>query len=142
MSINSSIEKFEELLDKRDNRLFEYLKHVLLLSSSLFAILAALHSGDTNSAGCKIAFLLAILLLPLCILSGLVALYVSVHGYSRLVSFQKEELKRQLRENDQQAKPIVFSPPRVFSICEKVCYISFALSILCLTFYMLSNLIF
>jgi hypothetical protein len=134
---NSSIEKFENLLDKRDNRLFEYLKHILLLSSSMFAILASLYRHTDNSSS-TMAFRLLILLLILCILSGIIASYVSIHGYKRLILRQKEELLRQLSGNDQTARPVSFRPPPIFSICEKVCYISFVLSILCLGYYAFS----
>jgi len=130
----SSIENIKNLMEKRTQLQGSWLQHILLMSSSLFGILIALHGRGSDIPYIRWVFALAVSVLALGILLETISLYSQISDLKRLQVDYVAEVLAALREcRDEQ--PVLTSPRIIFAICEKVGYICLSLSVLLLALY-------
>lgn len=135
--IISSIEGLEKTSLKRDSALSDYLKHLLLLASSMFAILIAFQSNNIENKDPQL-FLLSVIMLAFCIFTGAIALYSPLYATKNILKEQKKALVHRLRGGRTDGYLTVKSP-KIFIICEWLCYITFLLSIVSLSIYTITR---
>ena len=137
--MTNDINKLIDLADKRDEVNFAFIKHLLLMASGLLGILASLHKTTANTdniCSIRIAFGLAVLLLPLGILFLSIALYGQVFvGKAKFLVWKEELQKRILDADYKHQKFHSGNRPKIYTICEFAGYISFVLSIISLSIY-------
>lgn len=136
---SSKYTKLTELTADRDKYISETVKHVLLLASSMFAILISFHSKDIGIYSHKYLFIFSIICLTLCIVTGIVSLRGNIYG-------SKELVKRQIQIIDMFNKGYIPSSPihtieipQKYLLAEKWCYRLFILSIFSLAAYTILN---
>lgn len=135
MSINSSFNLFSELIEKRDNARFGFIKQILLMASGLLGILVSLHKTSATDNFTRISFALSLGFLALGILLLSVGMFENVVVSRKKVMEWRDEILKQLRDESYSVKPILGNPPKIYVICERVGYFSFVLSIISLTIY-------
>jgi hypothetical protein len=113
----------------------DFLKHILLLASTLFGVLIALHKQD-NSINNILLLLwpVALSAIAVGILFGSIALYGEIQGLKLLQKRWAEELRNSLREN---REPVMISVPAIkfYVVVETIAYVSFVLSVILLVSY-------
>lgn len=133
-----TLDQLMEHQDKRDEVRFGFYKQVLLMASGLFGILISLHktvATDSSNDNTRIAFALSIALIALGILLLSIALYAQVAVHTAVHLQLRDELLKQLKDEAYNPKFVNSNPSKIYHICEKISYISFALSIIGLTIY-------
>jgi hypothetical protein len=121
------VESVNQISLKRET----WLKSILLLSSSLFGILVSLQNNNLSSLQIRWCFAAAILLLGFGILNVAVALY----GYvDTLVTLRNETVLESVNAHSENRalKPVAAKERKIFSVCEKIAYLSLLLSVVLL----------
>jgi hypothetical protein len=137
MSIEDALKLLSEISDKRDEKKYNFVRHVLLMASGLLGILVSLHKTSSNGSISRICFALSLVLLTLGILFLTIALFGQGQTYKVLFRKWKEEIQAYIQQDNNQKLPKYTSinPKKVYSIFEILGYFSFCLSIICLTIY-------
>lgn len=135
MSIDQSLQNLTSIITKRDAEYSGFIKHLLLMASSLLGFLIALHKVPSQLHHVRLAFAFALSLLSLGILFLTVALSVQLAVYRKQFLLQKEELLLQLRDPSYKPQPIAGNPSKVYRYCEIIGYVSLSLALICLTVY-------
>lgn len=135
--MSNPVKKIEELIDDRDKKHIDFTKYLILLASSLFGILIALNKPYVGSFYTNLSFAVALLLLALGILCGGISLYAHVYASRTLFEKYREAVIEQLRERSENTKPVFVNPPKIFPICEIMCYVSLFLSVVVLCLYVI-----
>lgn len=135
MSIKTSLDLFSELIEKRDEARFGFIKQILLMASGLLGILVSLHKTSSSDNNIRISFALALGLLSLGILLLSIGLFEHVIVRRTQVMKWKEQLQKQIRDESYNPTVILGNPPKIYGICEIIGYFSLMLSIICLTVY-------
>lgn len=123
------------ITEKRDAERNAFIKQVLLMSSSLFGFLIALHKSPIACGIARTMFALALVLLTLGILLLTISLYRQLHVYKRQFLQQKEEILKRMKNPAYNPQPILGSPNKLFSFSETLGYISLSLALISLTVY-------
>lgn len=134
-----TFEQLENEIQKRELAKNSFLKNIIVISATLLAILASLYSKHIPCYSKDIFFLLAILL-PLCILSGTIALYESLYVHKRMCQKIWERIQSYSREEETVKGNLSLISPKIFYICELSSYLFFVLSIITLSIYAISLL--
>jgi hypothetical protein len=135
--MNNYEEEMKELrgvMDRRFEKQVAFAQHVLLLSSSLFGILIALHSSGIQSPPHHWVFALANSLLAAGILGTAIGLYGHVDTLRRAQEAFARELQA-ARSEHRDARTVAISARNIFLACEKSGYIFLLLSVLMLALY-------
>jgi hypothetical protein len=135
MSLNASLKQLTELADKRDEVHFAFIKQILLMASSLFGILVALHKTSSTDKDIHTSFALALGLLSLGILFLSIALFAQVAVHRELFVQKKADILLQLRDSEHQPKILATEPSKLYRLFENIGYTSLLLSVICLTIY-------
>lgn len=135
MGIDESLDKLILLTQKRDELHYDFLKHILLMASSLLGILVALHTGSTEHVYSYICYCLGVGLLCCGILLLSSTLYARVLSLNRQVKDSAADILQQIRTNAPQGELNVLYLPRWSVFFERVAYVSFCLSLVFLTAY-------
>lgn len=135
MTLKSSLNLFSDLIEKRDEARFGFIKQILLMASGLLGILISLHKTTSTDNIARISFALALGLLSLGILLLSIGLFEDVTVRRTLVMKWKEQLQKQIRDENYNPPPIFGNPPKIYEVCEKIGYVSLLLSIISLTIY-------
>ena len=114
-----------------------FIQTILTLASAMLAILAAIHSNDSNqhSITLTILFVGTVIFLAICILAGGITLYYDTVAAKTIYLQVKELVFRQLKNSADNKGVAFYNPPRLFYLCEKVCYLFALLSVLLLATY-------
>jgi len=135
MSLKASLEQLTELAAKRDEVHFAFIKQILLMASSLFGILVALHKTTSTDKYTHISFALALGLLSIGILFLSISLFAQVAVHKNLFVQKKEDIQLQLKDDTYPPKIIWTQPSKVYKLTETIGYTSLLLSVICLTVY-------
>ena len=135
MSLRSSFEQLSTLAEKRDEKVFGFIKQVLLMASSLLGILVSLHKTSSEIRFSRLSFSLAVGLLALGILLLIIVLSAEVAKHRSMFLKWKAEVSAQLSDENYKPKMIFGNPPKIYRLCETVGYISLSLSIISLAVY-------
>ena len=111
----------------------DFLKHILIVASTLLAILTAFPVSPEAGIRVRILFLVSLLLLLLGILGGSVALYAATHLRKRIFERVKEQIQNHMGQMSDET--ISENPLKIFSVCEKAAYVCLMLALLSLTSY-------
>lgn len=130
-------EQLEKEIQKRELAKGDFLRNIVLIASTLLAILAALFSKDIPLYS-KGFFLLLAILLPLCILFGTIALYESLYVHKQLCQKIWDRIQSYTRGEETKRGKIALTSPKIFYICELLSYLFFVLSIITLSVYTIS----
>lgn len=132
-----TFEQLENEIQKRELARNSFVKSIVLIAATLLAILASLYSRDIPCCS-KGIFLLLAILLPLCILSGTIALYESLFVHKRLCQKIWDRIQSCTQERDTKTGNLVLASPKIFYICELLSCLFFVLSIITLSIYAIS----
>lgn len=135
MSLRSSFEQLNELGEKRDQVHYDFIKQVLLMSTSLFGILVALHTKPATSDSIRNSFAFSLALLSLGILFLSISLFAQVALHRKLWSLKREDILKQLRDENYKPAMIGAEPSKLYGFFEKFGYLSLLLSVCSLTIY-------
>jgi hypothetical protein len=119
---------FLELADKRDEKRYAFLRHLLLLATGALTILVSLKTDSTGSSFAVWSLRLAWPALGLGILLLALALYGDIWTADALVRHRAE----QLRERSSAASPSVATRPRYYVWCERAAYAALATTVVAL----------
>jgi hypothetical protein len=125
---------FVDLTNQLAEKKYAWSQHILLLSSTLFGILIALHNESSNTLGIRLCFSLAVALLGFGVLLTAIALYSHINalGRSRKVFLQESSDALNKRRD---VKPVGVPALKIFVVCEIVGYICFFLCVALLSLY-------
>lgn len=84
--------KWELSQEKKDKSYFEYFKSISTLSVALIGLLIGLKASPIPNQSAKIAFLITIILIGLCILFSLATRFYEVVAYKREVETRKSHI--------------------------------------------------
>lgn len=133
---DSKLNSYIEIKNKSDELRSSFLKHILLIASTILGVLISFH--DTNSI-CNIGrifFQVSLGLLSLGILLLSIGLYEQVSTHARAAANSWEELRKLVLEVGLTNHKTNLIFPRIhFLICEKIGYVSLILSVVSLTVY-------
>jgi hypothetical protein len=130
-----TFKQFEDAIEKNHSTRQDFIKHILTLASGMLAILAAFHTSGINTGYILKLYLSTLTLLAIGILSGCVTLYFDTVAAKSIFMQLKREMQQQLKAPPISSNPISYSPPKLFYICENICYLSLLLSVVSLAFY-------
>lgn len=128
-------EQYQEAIDKQHATRQDFIKNLLTIASAMLAILGAFQSGDPKSDYARSLYLITLFLLSSGILTGGTTLYFETIATKTVSARIKTEILKQFEDANYQPAPIVYNPPILFYVCEKVCYISLMLSVVALGLY-------
>lgn len=122
--------------NKSDELRSSFLRHVLLIASTILGVLISFHSTDSLCKTARISFAISLVLLSLGILLLSIGLYEQVSSHVRLARNSWAKLRKLVLENEliDDTENLIF-PRKIYSICEKTGYISLILSVVSLTVY-------
>jgi hypothetical protein len=135
MSLISSFEQLSTLAEKRDEKVFGFIKQVLLMASSLLGILVSLHKTSSEIRFSRLSFSFSVGLLALGILLLIIALSAEVAKHRSMFLKRKAEVSTQLSDESYRPKMIFGNPSKIYRFCETFGYISLSLSIISLAVY-------
>jgi len=138
MYSDENLENSKRRIAEASNQLAEkqhvWFQHILLVSSSLFGILIALHNNNSYTLYIRLCFAIAVALLALGILLTAILQYSHLEAVHRARKALVQESQIAFREH--RAATDVYVPERkIFVICEKASYVCFVLSVLLLAVY-------
>lgn len=84
--------KWEQSQNKKDEKYFEYFKSISTLSVALIGLLIGLKASPIPNLNAKIAFLITIILIGLCILFSLATRFYEVAVYKKEVEVRKNHI--------------------------------------------------
>lgn len=127
-----------QLVDKRNEAKYSYLRYILLLASGVLSVLISLNDGAFGSCLSHYLFNLSLLFLLLGILLGAFFLYADVYtSYGKVKSVME---RQELQERGETVDKISFyKRPKIFSYCEKICYVCLIIAVISLVAYKLLN---
>jgi hypothetical protein len=123
-----------DLMEKQNEKHEAWIRHVLLLASSLFGILISLHNKTGSYSHSEICFRLAICGLSLGILTYTISLYAQIEALKRLRDNYGSEALNALREG-REGEPVSAPKGKLFVFCEITGSISLALAVVFLALY-------
>lgn len=127
---------FEQSQAKKDNSYFEYFKSISTLSVGLIGLLIGLKSFPIPNQEAKIAFLLAIILIALCILFSLAIRFYEIDAYKQEVELRKSNILKYIEnpsENNLQIDSL--NKHKFYKFSEIATFVCLLLSILALISY-------
>ena len=136
---DKEIQQVLDVVEERNEKLYAWLRWLLLLAASSLAVLVSLH-GDKPFLGVSgVMMKFAWVLLGSGIVFGAFALYVEVWTARRIL----EELIRRKRDRDlagNEAVPraeILVTAPNVLRLCEPACYVSLLGAVVAIVAYVI-----
>jgi len=133
MSVEIAIKEFNAIVAKKNEIRESFIKQLLLMSTSLFGILVALHKTTANDNYSRISFSVALDLLLLGILCLSVGLYAQVIDYKNLQIQASENIDRQ--RHGLPSEIMCSNKSKRFLLVEKIGYIALLLAIVSLAIY-------
>jgi len=131
---NEHIDKAEKYTNLSSEKQDTFSYNVLLVASSIFGILISLHDNKTECLYTRVAFLIAIVLLAL----GILSLVVMLYDRSMLVEHMRQkylkEVANALRE-EKKVKPVFAKEGKRLIFCRKISYTTLLLSLFMLIIY-------
>jgi hypothetical protein len=135
MTVEECKREIAILSQKREDKRYAWLRHLLLLAAGSLSVLVSLRSGDHLSGFPHYCIATALAALGLGILFGAVALYGEIRGAHGLAVSYVEEALRRLREPGTPDRPVGFQLPPFYVRCEQGCYLSLVVAVLSLIVY-------
>ncbi|TAG31896.1 MAG: hypothetical protein EAZ35_02270 [Sphingobacteriia bacterium] len=135
MPLKYTLNQLVEIADNRNKSVEAFIKQLLLMSSSLLGILVALHKQKESMGYSHLFFVVALLGLGLGILLLSIALYEEVSRNKKLFLLVKKEIELQNFDDEYETQIAVSNPHVIFSLFQKLGYVSLIVSIICLTVY-------
>lgn len=124
-----------ELSDRRYNKYFDWIKHLLLTATGLIGILVSLKSGKSETTFGHYAFVITIITLGLGILSGSFLLYSEISNLDKARKLYANKLIELMKGIKDPISIGTVDTSRVFKVAEIVCYVSFIGAVISLTIY-------
>ena len=121
---------------KRINSQFDFFKSISTLSVALIGLLIGLKASPIPNQAAKIAFLITIILIGLCVLFSLASRFYEVISRKNEVEIRREMILNYVNnpeENDLQIEEI--NKPRIYKFFEICTYTCLSLSIISLIVY-------
>lgn len=136
MSLKTSLEQLEEIAKNRDEVSYGFIKQVLIIASSLFAIIVSLHKTSEQAIlSEKITFTSSILLLSIGIVALAIALYSQVATHKEMFMKWKAEVLKLINDPNYKPKAIFGEPSKFYRYSEYVGYTALILSVVSLATY-------
>lgn len=127
--------KLEELAAKRSNEHSSFIRQILVICSSILGVLVAFKENKIIDTFELYSFLVTIGLFGLCILFGLVVLYSEIYTLDKL-RIALVDAENKLRRGDKNVSEIIAIPhAKIFSIFEKILYVTLGLAIFSIVVY-------
>jgi len=129
-------EKYEIAQYEREKSNFAYFKSISTLSVALIGLLIGLKASPIPNLYAKVAFLITIILIALCILFSLATQFYEVVFCNQLVELRKNQLLKYIENpNGNNVRIDKTEGSKVYKFCEKMTFLSLILSIISLIFY-------
>ncbi len=131
---NDHIDKVEKYTNLSSDKQDAFSYNVLLLSSSIFGILISLHDNKTEHLYTRVAFLIAILLLAL----GILSLVIMLYDRSMLVEHMRQKYLKELvnaLNKNKKVNSVFAKEGKRLMICRKISYTILLLSLFMLIIY-------
>jgi len=123
------------LAQKREDKRYAWLRHLMLLAGGSMSVLVSLRSGKHLSGFPHYCIATGLSSLGLGILFGAVALYGEVRSAQGLVVSYGQEGIRRLTQPETPAETVGYQLPPFYRFCEVACYFLFVVAILSLVVY-------
>lgn len=131
-----TFEEFKQAMEKSHATRQDFLKTLLTIASAMLAILASFHSNASTATTIQyILFLTTLISLSLGILTGGICLYYDTVSAKSLFRQVKEEILKQLNDSGAPSGIVAYDPPKLFYICEKICYICLLIAVISIALY-------
>lgn len=134
-----NLQKLTEITNEATVKRIEFYQNILVAGAGVLGILVSLHTTQTTCLYIRLVYALSVCLLLLGVLTVAIALQDLSSLPSRCQKAFQEELQRVLREGGEpDYVPVRKKKRTVF--CEKLCLISFLLSLFSLVVYTILSL--
>lgn len=128
-------DKLAELASKRSNEHSSFIRQILVICSSILGVLVAFKDKKITDTCELYSFLITIGLFGLCILFGLIVLYSEVYILDKL-RIALVDTENKFRRGETNVSGIIaVSTAKIFSIFEKILYVTFGLAICSIVVY-------
>ena len=132
MGINDSLEDLKNLRKQILTLLSEFLKQIVVVASAVLAVLISLHPKQNHS---NFLFLISLVLLLLCILFGIAALYLILYQHRRMDKDLLASIKEQLDSGTKNYKAVFSKYNKLAKFSELACVLSFVISMILLVIF-------
>jgi hypothetical protein len=132
--IREQLQKQAELANLSTEKQESFVRHILLVSSSIFGILIALHGSAEYSLYTRLIFVLSMALLTLGTLCSAIVLYDLTHIVERAHQDHNKECKDALQER-RAVKPVFVHKKKRTEVFEKMTYLFLICSVILLSLY-------
>ena len=134
MGLNNSFKDWNDLKKQILVLQMDFLKHIVTVSSAVLAILIALRGTSSHNNS---LFQYSLLLLLICILFGIVSLYLILYQHRKMDKDMKESIAEQIENQTENYRGVFSKHNRLLKICEAICIFSFAFSMIVIVLYAL-----
>ena len=138
-SIKTKLLEIKETNDQRNEKFFSWLKNLITISVGFLGLLVSLKSENKTDFITSIFFIITISLIALGILCGVILLYSEVHILHNIRLNQQKEIQKVLDEKNDKLVLKWINRHWIFDVCEKICFVSYFLSVLSLIIYCVLN---
>ena len=126
----------EQSQEKKDKSYFDFFKSISTLSVGLIGLLIGLKSSPIPNQEAKVAFLITIILIALCILFSLATQFYEVTFYNKAVGVRKLHIQSYIESpSENNLQETIIEKPKVFIFFERMTFFCLILSILALISY-------
>lgn len=135
MTIERTLTTYSDVKNKSDELQSSFMKHIILMASSLLGILISFHDTNSLNNSTRISFAGSLVLLTLGILLLSIGLFGQVSAHNKMALDYWEETRKHLLNELYHPRIVVKYPQKIYVICQKLGYVSFILFVISLTVY-------
>ena len=126
----------EQSQEKQDISYFNFFKSISTLSVGLIGLLIGLKASPIPNQEAKVAFLITIILIALCILFSLATQFYEVTFYNKAVGVRKLHIQSYIENpSENNLQETIIEKPKVYMFFERMTFFCLILSILALISY-------
>ena len=126
----------EQSQEKQDISYFNFFKSISTLSVGLIGLLIGLKASPIPNQEAKVAFLITIILIALCILFSLATQFYEVTFYNKAVGVRKLHIQSYIENpTENNLQETIIEKPKVYIFFERMTFFCLILSILALISY-------
>ena len=130
------VNNLEHSQEKKDTSYFEYFKSISTLSVALIGLLIGLKASPIPNQEAKVAFLITIILIGLCILFSLATRFYEITSYKKAVDVRKQHILKYIDNHSKNNLQIDnLNKHWIYKFCEIATFVCLLLSILALISY-------
>jgi hypothetical protein len=137
--IKTELQQIKKTNEERNDKFFSWLRNIISISVGFLGLLISLKSVKKTDFITSMFFIITIFLIALGILCGVILLYSEIHTLHKLRLSQQKEIQKVLDGKNNNIVLKWINRHWIFDVCEKICFVSYFLSVISLIIYCVLN---